>query len=47
METLTPETIEQRMTELVEACRQDHLGEPATAADGIPTPLQALNAEWD
>ena len=47
METLTPETIEQRMSELVEACRQDHLGEPETGADGIPTPLQALNAEWD
>ena len=47
METLTPETIEQRMSELVEACRQDHLGEPETGADGIPTPLQALNAVWD
>ena len=47
METLTPETIEQRMSELVEACRQDHLGQPETGADGIPTPLQALNAVWD
>lgn len=47
METLTPETIEQRMSELVEACRQDHLGEPETGADGIPTPIQALNAVWD
>ena len=47
METLTPETIEQRMSELVEACRQDHLGEQETGPDGIPTPIQALNAVWD
>ena len=47
METLTPETIEQRMNELVEACRQDHLGEQETGSVGIPTPIQALNAVWD
>lgn len=45
MDTLTPQAIEEHMSELVEACRQD-LHDSAGKGGPVPTSIRTLDAVW-
>lgn len=45
MDTLTPQAIEERMNELVEACRQDRVDD-AGRGDPAPASIRTLDAVW-